>query len=712
MQGIMAQVAAVADSLSAQAASGASPHGSTANEVVVENPVPGFVGQLFQFFFNTPKWVQWGGIVLGMIVAAIIAWQLYLRRDAISGWLSAKSKGYKMGLVAIGGVMLLGAAGAGYAGNNYMTHNNDFCVGCHVMGDAWGAFAKSEHRKLECHDCHRQSKVASMRQLYFWIAEKPQDIPKHAKVPTAICSECHVRSEADSGWKRIIATAGHRLHMKSDSASLKEVACVTCHGQEVHRFKPVDQTCGQSGCHAKKDTEIRLGKMAGQTSQHCTGCHTFTRPVPENLSMDSTRKYLVASGTVGSCYGCHQMKDKMKGLEPKDDVGHQAVCGTCHNPHQQTEPRQAYETCASSGCHSDLGTKSRFHVGLKAHKDAPCGQCHTPHSWKPISTTCEGCHTTGSDGRPTSPPRITMPAPSVRGAASGSSASDDATESPYTSPHASSYASPPAPPHLQPIAWQRPAARVHNVRQTTLQGRRTSGVRPTRRDARRADRPVARRVMRQQQGAAQAPAQAQLPKDSPKFSHQKHKLLQCGSCHDQKKSPGALTVRGPTGCASCHHSPERTVSCEGCHNPRSARAAQFTRTFTKPVMAHVNASAPPKQRLLPFAHLEHRDLDCKGCHTEGVMLSVKRDCQSCHAEHHTPERTCLSCHQPPKSVHVRAAHDGCAGSGCHSNAAVLALPTSRSTCLVCHADQVKHKPKRECAECHAVSWSPVANPPR
>jgi hypothetical protein len=95
-----------------------------------------------------------------------------------------------------------------------------------------------------------------------------------------------------------------------------------------------------------------------------------------------------------------------------------------------------------------------------------------------------------------------------------------------------------------------------------------------------------------------------------------------------------------------------------------------------------------------------------------VLLSVKRDCQSCHGEHHTAERSCLTCHQPAKTAHVRASHNGCAGSGCHSNAAVLALPPSRSTCLVCHADQVKHKPRRECAECHAVSWSPVANPSR
>ncbi len=667
MQGIMAQVAVVADSLATQARDTA-PHG-LANEVVVENPVPGFVGQMFQIFFNTPKWVQWGGIAIGAIVAVVVLRQLYLRRHEIGAWLAGRSKGYKMGLAAIAGLMLIGAGGVGYAGNHYMQHNNDFCVGCHVMGDAWGAFAKSEHRKLECHDCHRQSIFASARQLYFWVAEKPQDIPEHAKVPTAICAECHVRSEADSSWQRVIATAGHRLHMKSDSSALKEVACVTCHGQEVHRFKSVDETCGQAGCHARKDTEIRLGKMAGQTSQHCTGCHTFSRPVPDNLSMDSTRQFLVANGTEGSCFGCHQMKDKVNGLEPKDDPGHRAVCGTCHNPHKQTEPRQAYESCATSGCHSDLATKSTFHVGLKAHENAPCGQCHTPHTWKPIGTTCEGCHATGANGRPTSPPRIAMPARS----------SDDT-------------------PRLQPIAWQRPS---QNARRTTRR------VHPAQAISRAVSRVVPRVAPRVVPRVVPQP-----PRDTSKFSHPTHKLLQCSNCHDQKKAPGVVTLRAPEGCAACHHSPERSVSCEGCHNAKSSDAAAFTRTVTKTVSAHLSVGAAAKPRMLPFAHRQHRDLECKGCHTEGVLLGVQRDCQSCHTEHHAPERACLTCHQPLKSVHVRTSHDGCAGSGCHSNAAVLALPATRETCLVCHADLVTHKPKRECADCHAVSWSRSGNPSR
>ncbi|MEQ1690631.1 MAG: hypothetical protein ABMA00_05060, partial [Gemmatimonas sp.] len=159
MSGMVWQAAVVADSQAVQTAI-AGPHGVAA-EVVVKNPVPGFVGQAFQLAFNLPSWVQIGGALVGAAVGIAVLFWIYGRRERVSAWLGTQSTGYKMGLAGIAGVMLLGAGGVGYAGNHYMQHDNDFCVGCHVMGDAWTAFQRSEHRKLECHDCHRQSVLVS-----------------------------------------------------------------------------------------------------------------------------------------------------------------------------------------------------------------------------------------------------------------------------------------------------------------------------------------------------------------------------------------------------------------------------------------------------------------------------------------------------------------------------------------------------------------------
>ncbi|MEQ1690136.1 MAG: hypothetical protein ABMA00_02535, partial [Gemmatimonas sp.] len=401
---------------------------------------------------------------------------------------------------------------------------------------------------------------------------------------------------------------------------------------------------------------------AGQTSQHCTGCHTFTRVVPENISMDSTRKFLVATGSPESCFGCHAMTNKLKGFEAKNDRGHNGVCGTCHNPHKQTEPKQAFETCASNGCHFDLKKKSAFHAGLKGHASASCGQCHKAHDWQPIGRQCIDCHK------------------NIFGAKST----------------------------VQPINYRLPTASTPGANR----GRRGARVQSPARHAYHAaagpDPLRVRRVVLQQTTAATQPPRQAPPRDTPAFTHRTHKLLTCASCHDQKISPGAVKVRTKSDCAACHHSAERSVTCEGCHDART----KLARTFTRTVSMRTNADAPAKQRGLPFAHKAHRDLECKGCHTSGILLGVTRDCTSCHTEHHTAERACIMCHQPAKAAHQRAAHDGCAGSGCHSNATVLALPPSRATCLTCHAEQVDHKPKRECAECHAVSWGPAAGKPR
>jgi len=688
MFGMFLQIAAASGSTQAQP-----PAHEVLVPAVVKNPVPGFVGQVFQWLFNLPQWVQWSAIVIGVLTGVALALLIVIKRKQLVAWVTTRSHGYKIALVALSGVMLLGVGAGGYAGNHYMQHNNDFCVGCHVMGTAWDAFQQSEHRKLQCHDCHQQSMFASARQLYFWVAERPQEIPKHAKVPTAICSECHVQSPSDSSWKRIVATAGHRLHLKSDSSALKNVECVTCHGQEVHRFQPVDKTCGQSGCHKAAETKIVLGAMAGQTSQHCTGCHTFTKPVPENISMDSTKKYLMATGSTESCFGCHDMKSKLKGFDPQRDIGHKGVCGTCHNPHKQTTPKQAFETCASGGCHADLASKSAFHSKPSVHKIAKCGACHEAHEWKPKGTECIDCHKNVLDIKPK---RVPAAPPGKNGAGELPGGQLELQAVVRILDH-----SPPRRVRSLPHHRRRFARNTPKERPALMPAFRHEGT--------RAAVPPRLQLAARQIPPARAPAQpVAAPKDGADFSHRIHKVVACANCHDQKVSPGAFKMRTTNDCAACHHSAERSVTCEGCHNS----PAEQRKVYLRPVPMRTASGLPAKTRQLPFAHRAHRDLECKTCHTNGVMLGVSRDCMSCHTEHHTVERTCTACHADAKLSHQRAAHDGCAGSGCHSNATVVALPATRQVCLACHHEQVNHKPKRECAECHVVKWGALAGAAR
>ena len=349
-------------------------------------PLPGGVAAVLRFFFNLPQWFQIVGFIVGVFVAIAVVIYLWRRRAAIIAWIGTRPRSIRIGLLATAAVVLLFATGFGAVSWNYMQHDNGFCTGCHIMADPFQRFAGSKHDSLSCHNCHQQSMVASMRQLYLWVAARPNEIGKHAKVPTRVCAGCHVTGQKEK-WQRIATTAGHRVHLESDSSALKDVQCTTCHGLEVHRFVPVDSTCGQSGCHI--GTQIKLGKMASQTGFHCIACHQFTAEVPLLATRDS------AAGTLrpGSrqCFGCHEMRAKLADFDPSRDP-HRQTCGMCHDPHKQTRPADALKSCASAGCHADWRDEP-FHTGAPHRRVAEqCTLCHQPHGAKVDAAECAECH--------------------------------------------------------------------------------------------------------------------------------------------------------------------------------------------------------------------------------------------------------------------------------------------------------------------------------
>ena len=598
---------------------------AAADSAVVQSPLPGGVSTLLRWMFNLPARIQIAAVVVLALAALAALAVIWMRRQAIRRWLGTRSRGWKIGLAGVAVLATAGAAGAGLVSWTFMQHDNRFCVSCHVMTPSFQRFQTSEHKTLQCHDCHQQSIFASMRQLYFWVAERPEKIPPHAKVPTRVCADCHIQEQPDSVWKRIVATAGHRVHLNSDSASLKDVQCVTCHGQEVHRFVPVDQTCGQSNCH--ENVKVRLGKMAGQTSMHCVGCHAFTAPVAENVSVDSTRKSLVPAER--ECLSCHEMREKLEGFDPLADP-HKGLCGSCHDAHEQTETKQAFETCATASCHARADTLTAFHKGIGAAALADCGSCHRAHDWKASGESCVACH--------------------------------------------------------RDVLRDSPLGTRHSAGTVLLAERRA-------------------------------------PSAEPRFSHREHRDVECTACHTSERRHGELTVTSARDCQSCHHA-ERGVmrgltaaarrtgavrECASCHT--RAELAAPHRVTSRVSMTVWKA---PKERVQRFEHGKHAETACTSCHTTPVTLAVGADksCASCHTDHHEPARQCRSCHNQARDVHKRIAHEGCAGSGCHTDQATLALRNTRNVCESCHTNLADHKPGRECAPCHQVRWTPAARAAR
>lgn len=620
------------------------------DSVVVESPLPGGIAQVVRFLLNTvPPWVQAGGVVLAVLVAAFLLWRLFVRRRALSGWLVARSRAVQVALAAGALALIVTAGSVGAATWNYTQHSNDFCTGCHVMNPAFQRFATDEnkHAKLSCHDCHQQPLSASARQLYLWIAERPTEIGEHAKVPNNVCETCHVTGDTAT-WQRIAATAGHRVHLESDSSALKDIQCVSCHGVEVHRFQPVDATCGQTGCHKTSDTDIALGKMAEQTVRHCTSCHAFTADVPALATRDSARGTLVPGRQ--ECLGCHEMRQVLADFDERREP-HGGTCGTCHNPHVQKTPAEAASSCATSACHANWRDEP-FHTGASHRRvGAQCLSCHPAHSAKVDASNCEGCHR------------------SVR---------------------ARSRMRPPLP-------FDTTAALRRASATTAPRAYLSLGVFPAPSRVFAALRLISDRF------AGPAAIRGEDAASADTFPHARHARLSCLVCHATGTGHGRLTFEPPRGCAICHHRAPASARCASCHSTEEYQAPrQVTVTVTVP-------DRPPRARPVEFLHSPHVSRTCVECHTIPVTLAPapdKAQCKDCHSEHHAAGRSCSSCHAvvEPKAAHqtLEVAHQRC--DACHTATTVAQLTPTRSFCSTCHTETARdHYVQKECSVCHFLA---------
>ena len=353
------------------------------------------VERVIRWFFSVPQWVMLGGAVLAIVLGVVAVVVLWRFRHDLGSWVRRRHETTPVVWKIVGAIaaiaVLVGLVGGQTAFYFYSQNANEFCVSCHTLHDeVYQRFQQSKHHRianLRCHDCHDEPLIAEMKQIVFWMTKRPERVGPHAPVPREVCANCHIKSNPDSTWQRIVATAGHSVHVLSDTAKKLKIECLTCHGVTAHRFVPVAQTCAQSGCHEK--VQIRLGKMAGQSGFHCTMCHRFTVPIRETANVDSARASLIPSHQ--ECLTCHAMQKQMAEFVPKNDP-HKGDCGYCHDPHKQTEPKMAWQTCAKSGCHERADTASAFHKGIAHAALNECSSCHQAHTWKVKGASCLSCH--------------------------------------------------------------------------------------------------------------------------------------------------------------------------------------------------------------------------------------------------------------------------------------------------------------------------------
>jgi nitrate/TMAO reductase-like tetraheme cytochrome c subunit len=638
-------------------------------------PIPGGVAAMLRTIFNAPAWMWVAGGILFAGAAVVLVRLLWRRRLAIRDWLLARDRPLQLALAGCLGLVLGLAAWGGSVSWNYMQHENAFCLGCHIMEGPWNKFAldAGKHSKLKCHDCHKQGMYANARQLVLWIANRPEKIPPHAKVPSERCESCHATNQSEK-WTRIKETAGHRTHLESDSTVLAKVQCVTCHGLAVHEFIPAKESCGQSGCHDK--LEIKLGKMADQTTLHCSQCHQFTAEVPKLATRDS------AAGTLRpasqQCLACHAMQRVLADFDADQDP-HKGVCGTCHNPHTQATPQAAGATCASAGCHANW-QRIPFHAGT-AHRRVGerCLTCHEPHAARIDASDCVRCHARVTSRFGSLHLRPPLPFDTTRAL---------------------------RPTGRPEVRSENPAPEREGVPRRDLSPLRQPAGRPAGRESAgdlqgiilAASQPV---PVLGQCSTCHEPARAEpgaAVQDS--FPHSRHRRLPCLTCHATGTQHGRLTFEPPRGCQICHHQPSQQGNCPTCHT-----ADQRARPRELSIGIAVRDSAP-RVRTVSFAHSIHVELRCTQCHTESVTMApspAARGCRDCHENHHTARRSCENCHkgeqlQLAHRQDVSASHRACVA--CHTAATVAMLTPDRTFCLTCHPSRSDHYPSGQCSTCH------------
>lgn len=611
-------------------------------ETLPEPPLPGGVADVVRWFMHVPQAIQIGGAVLAAAVAIGLAVLLWRRRRAVAAWLGTRPGAVKAGLAAAVAILLIVAASFGVVAYDYVQHDNDFCTTCHVMGPAYEKFVDSEHADLLCHDCHQQPISASMRQLYLWVLDRPEEIGPHAPVPNRICAQCHIRDDPTDSWERIAATAGHRVHLESEEEALADVMCVTCHGQEVHQFIPADVTCGQSGCHAPAETRIVLGEMTEATGLHCVTCHEFTAVVAEDIPADAAAGVLRPAAS--QCFSCHDMAALLAEFDAARDP-HEGLCGSCHDPHTQETPEAAFASCTAGGCHDQPAEESPFHRGISETVLSDCGRCHEAHDWTVEGTACVDCHPEVADavrtprsrrlraeGQAAAPallagppaPRHASLGPEVRSASAAQEARPfrhrDHRQVECTACHSSERR------HGEVVIGAADCFSCHHSAanlEAGCQGCHAPEGPPARRTA----------VRELQLGVWSAARTRRLP-----FDHADHREVACMDCH---RPPTMAAARE---CAECHQEHHRpTADCAACHAEPAGDA-------------HTAA-----------VHLE--GCGGAGCHAPmagieyGALERTRDFCLSCHQDQrdHEPGERCVRCHLLPgdrSSARVEAGEVG------------------------------------------------------
>lgn len=261
------------------------------------------------------------------------------------------------------------------------------CTDCHTDSHL-GQFARRSDQG-RCESCHDVSGFRPAR--YAMDEHQKTAYPltgAHRAVP---CDACHKALSGDARRRipGVRVAAGSVIPFRFASTR-----CLDCH-RDPHRGQ-VDRYLKAGGCESCHVTEswrearvdhakTRFPLTGGHARTSCAACHR------KAAAPGAAPAALVLTGIPVTCEACHQ--DPHRGQFVAN--GKLAACDRCHTTENLKATRFAHN-------------RDSVYALDGAHARVPCAACHRAETrsgvtfirYKPLPTTCKGCHgaTSGKEG--------------------------------------------------------------------------------------------------------------------------------------------------------------------------------------------------------------------------------------------------------------------------------------------------------------------------
>jgi hypothetical protein len=290
-------------------------------------------------------------------------------------------------------VIVVGGGVIAFKFYDFTQNNPKFCISCHLMQPAYDAWAASEHKNINCHDCHHLTIAEQNNLLVSFVLHRPTAVPdRHGKVivPWKFCVECHwEENPKHPEAKKVNKSWGHAKHY-----FMEKIECAKCHGYITHKFTAEERFCVR--CHKGKEVH-----GVGMENLACLNCHTDrTHDIKPDRAKclychgpEKYRKEILAGGTIDARH--HQpdkaLVDSARKIELPDDAPMQFNCYECHAPH--TKARPDWNGCLK--CHKNVPITGAHKMHIES-MGMNCNNCHKPHIWRVTPQQarkyCVKCH--------------------------------------------------------------------------------------------------------------------------------------------------------------------------------------------------------------------------------------------------------------------------------------------------------------------------------